>query len=88
MVYINRRQVTLARSRHVTHVGDFLIYNTNYIRSDSSDDGGWANPGVRIAANSFNLEEIKILVSILENKFSLSCTIQHLKDIDKYSIYV
>ena len=53
-----------------------------------SDDGGWANPGVRIATNSFKLEEVKILVSILENKFSLSCTIQHLKDIDKYSIYI
>ena len=52
------------------------------------DDGGWAKPGVRIATNSFTIEEIKFLVTILENKFLLNCTIQYLKEIDKYSIYI
>jgi hypothetical protein len=52
------------------------------------DDGGWANPGVRIAANSFNLEEVELLVKILTDKFNLNCTIQHLKSVNKYSIYI
>lgn len=52
------------------------------------DDGGWANPGVRIATNSFTIEEVNLLVSILEKKFKLNCTIQYLKNIDKYSIYI
>jgi predicted type IV restriction endonuclease len=52
------------------------------------DDGMWAKPGIRIATNSFKLEEIKILVHILENKYQLNCSIQHLKDIDKYSLYI
>ena len=26
------------------------------------DDGGWAQPGVRLATNSFKLEEIQFLV--------------------------
>jgi heme/copper-type cytochrome/quinol oxidase subunit 2 len=52
------------------------------------DDGGWAKPGVRLATNSFNREEIQFLVKILENKFNLNCTIQYLKEIDKYSIYI
>ena len=50
--------------------------------------GGWANPGVRIATNSFTIEEVNLLVSILEKKFKLNCTIQYLKNIDKYSIYI
>jgi hypothetical protein len=52
------------------------------------DDGGWAKSGVRLATNSFKLEEIQFLVQILESKFNLNCTIQYLKDIDQYSIYI
>ncbi len=33
------------------------------------DDGGWANPGVRISTNSFTIEEVKFLVNILKEKF-------------------
>ena len=52
------------------------------------DDGGLAKPGLRIATNSFKLEEVQILVKILNNKYNLDCTIQELKDIGKYSIYI
>ena len=52
------------------------------------DDGTLAKPGVRICANSFNIKEIKLLVKILYNKFNLHCTIQYLKSINKYSIYI
>lgn len=52
------------------------------------DDGGSAKPGVRIATNSFNLEEVELLVKILKNKFDLDITVQHLKSINKYSIYI
>lgn len=40
------------------------------------DDGGRANYGIRIATNSFTLEEIEILVKVLKDKFDLNCTIQ------------
>ena len=52
------------------------------------DDGMLAKPGVRIASNSFNLKEIELLVKILNDKFNLHCTIQYLKSINKYSIYI
>lgn len=52
------------------------------------DDGGYAKPGVRIATNSFNLEEVELLVKILKNKFDLDITVQHLKSINKYYIYI
>ena len=50
------------------------------------DDGGWA--GVRIATNSFNLEEVQFLSEILKRKFNLDCTVQEKKEIKKYSIYI
>ena len=52
------------------------------------DDGGLPKPGLRIARNSFKLEEVQFLVKILNNKYNLDCTIQELKDIGKYSIYI
>lgn len=52
------------------------------------DDGGYAKPGVRISTNNFKLEEVELLVKILKNKFDLDITIQHLKPINKYSIYI
>lgn len=53
-----------------------------------SDDGCWAKPGVRIAANSFTFTEVELLVKILKNKFNLDCTIQLLKPSQNYSIYI
>lgn len=38
------------------------------------DDGGWANPGVRISTNSFSLDNCIFLSNILRNKFDLDCT--------------
>ena len=52
------------------------------------DDGGWAKPGVRIATNSFNSEEVQFLSEILKRKFNLDCTVQEKKEIKKYSIYI
>ena len=52
------------------------------------DDGGWAKPGFKIATNSFKLEEVQFLAEILKNKFHLDCTIQEVKAINKYSIYI
>ena len=51
------------------------------------DDGGWANPGVRIATNNFKLEEVQLLVEILK-KFNLDCTVQKIKNNNQYSIYI
>lgn len=53
-----------------------------------SDDGGWANPGVRIATNSFSLAEIELLVNILKKKYNLDCTIQLLKASGNHSLYI
>lgn len=52
------------------------------------DDGGWANPGVRIATNNFKLEEIQFLISIFKKKFNLDCTIQNIAKENQYSIYI
>ena len=52
------------------------------------DDGGWAKPGVRIATNSFKLEQVELLAEILRNKFNLDCTVQKIKTINQYSIYI
>lgn len=41
-----------------------------------SDDGGWANGGVRIATNEFTLTEVTLLANILRSKFALDVTIQ------------
>lgn len=51
-------------------------------------DGMLAKPGVRIASNPFNFKERELLVKILNDKFNLHCTIQYLKCINKYSIYI
>lgn len=52
------------------------------------DDGGWAKPGVRIATNSFKLEQVQFLAQVLRNKYGLYCTVQLLKAIHKHSIYI
>jgi len=53
-----------------------------------SDDGGWTGSGVRIATNSFNLEEVQFLIEILKTNFNLNCTVQKIHIKDKYSIYI
>jgi ubiquinol-cytochrome c reductase cytochrome b subunit len=44
------------------------------------DDGGWANPGVRIATNCFLFAEVTLLNDILQKKYKLDTT--------RYSIYI
>ena len=41
-------------------------------------DGGWANNGVRIAANSFTLKEVELLSDVLKSKYNLENTIQNI----------
>lgn len=53
-----------------------------------SDDGGWANGGVRIATNEFTLAEVSLLANILKSKFALDVTIQKISIENKYSIYI
>jgi len=52
------------------------------------DNGSWTKYGVRIATNCFTKKEVEVLVIILKNKYNLNCTIQYLKSINKYSIYI
>lgn len=52
------------------------------------DDGGWANPGVRIATNNFKLEEVQFLVEILKKKYNIDSTVQKIGTINQYSIYI
>ena len=52
------------------------------------DDGGWAKPGVRISTNSFKLEEVQFLVSLLKKLYDLNCTVQNIQNIQGYSIYI
>ena len=52
------------------------------------DDGGWANPGVRISTYNFELKEVEFLVSLLKKLYNLNCTIQILKNGTQYSIYI
>jgi hypothetical protein len=58
-----------------------------------SDDGTFipstgGRGGVRIACNSFTLQEVEYLASILRNKFDLDCTIQKIYIKDRNSIYI
>ena len=53
------------------------------------DDGGWIkNRGLKLSTNCFTLKEIKFLVSILEEKYSLSLAIHSAGKIDQYYIYI
>ena len=52
------------------------------------DDGGWANPGVRISTYNFNLQEVEFLVYLLKKLYNLDCTIQILKNNTQSSIYI
>lgn len=53
-----------------------------------SDDGGWANGGVRIATNEFTLTEVTLLAMILRSKYALDVTIQKISIENKFSIYI
>ena len=52
------------------------------------DDGGWANPGVRISTYNFSLYETKYLILLLKNLYNLDCTFQMLKNSTQSSIYI
>jgi len=52
------------------------------------DDGCWTQYGVRISTNCFTFEEVKLLVKLIETKFSLNCTIQKIQTPGQYSLYI
>ena len=52
------------------------------------DDGGRANNGVRIAANSFTLKEVELLSDVLKSKYNLENTIQNIYEENQYSLYI
>jgi hypothetical protein len=45
-------------------------------------------PGVRIATNSFKLEEVQFLTEVIRKKYNLDCTIQKIGTISQHSIYI
>ena len=52
------------------------------------DDGEWVNPGVRLSTYSFDLNEVKFLVSLLKKLYDLDCTVQILKNGTQSAIYI
>lgn len=50
------------------------------------DDGTWKKPGVRIATNSFTLEEVELLKLTLENKFNIKSSLH--KNNKQYQLYI
>jgi hypothetical protein len=50
------------------------------------DDGIWKKPGVRIATNSFTLEEVELLKLTLENKYNLKSSLH--KNNKQYQLYI
>jgi hypothetical protein len=53
-----------------------------------SDDGGWANNGIRIATNSFQPKEIELFSEVLKSKYNLETTIKKLSGKDLYFLYI
>ena len=67
-------------------IENYLTYLALAIRI--MDNGGWIKYGVKIATNYFELRGIEFIIKVLKNKFNLNSTIQYLKYIDRYSIYI
>jgi len=40
-------------------------------------DGGWTKKGIHLATNAFKKEDVERLISVLNKKFSLSCTMHN-----------
>jgi len=52
------------------------------------DKGSWDKSGVRIATNSFKLEEVQYLANLLKKLFDLNCTVQNINTPPQNSIYI
>ena len=52
------------------------------------DDGGWAKPGIRIATNSFKLDEVRFLTNFLKKLFYLNSTVQNTNTPKQNYIYI
>lgn len=66
------------------NIGDFLTPLSLAIWI--MDDGSFKYPGVRIATNCFNKQEVELLVKTLEIKFNLKSRLH--KNNDKYQLYI
>ena len=52
------------------------------------DDGDIISNGLRIVTNSFTLNDVTFLASILTNKYNLKISIYKVKDKDQWVIYI
>lgn len=50
------------------------------------DDGTWKKPGCRISTNCFTKEEVELLISALDTKFNLKCSLH--KNKENYLLYI
>ena len=52
------------------------------------DDGGKASSGLKIATNSFSLDEVENLANILRKKYNLKTSIIKTGALNQYNIYI
>jgi len=74
------------KKRIHSNLGNFLTHLALAIWI--SDNGCWVKSGVNIFCNAFTLKEVKLLIKLLSNNFGLSCNVQNIGILNKYSIYI
>ena len=52
------------------------------------DDGGKASSGLKIATNSFSLDEVENLANILRKKYNLKTSVIKTGALNQYNIYI
>ena len=52
------------------------------------DDGGKASSGLKIATNSFSLDEVENLANILRKKYNLKTSVIKTGPLNQYNLYI
>ena len=52
------------------------------------DDGGKASSGLKIATNSFSLDEVENLANILRKKYNLKTSVIKTGTLNQYNLYI
>ena len=52
------------------------------------DDGGKASSGLKIATNSFSLDEVEKLANILRKKYNLKTSVIKTGALNQYNLYI
>ena len=52
------------------------------------DDGGKASSGLKIATNSFSLDEVENLANILRKKYNLKTSVIKTGALNQYNLYI